>query len=613
MGQLSRNALAVRGFILVLFPLFCQLALLAILGSILVSLESEIIAAHRENYVRCEFQGFLMKVIDLAALSYVNRGATEVSKKQKEEVNTRLDQVLVDLDNTLLKVSYNEQERQIAEKMRLSAAALATEMRKAAQKRVDSGSEKWGGRVTDIIISPDTIDRYRSFRGGMFEILALEEARHPSSSVTIQHTLSQVKIVLLWAVALSTSIAILLGCLYANRVRKPVLQIMENSRLLAARLPLLPEMDGVDELSALDQTLHAAARALSFAHTQELALIENASGLICTIDRDGLLASVNAFAVRMLGFSQDQMVGKPLYQFTSAPDSFKVEELFRIAAQSSEIQNIELVLITAAGTKLDSKWACFWSTAESLFFCVAYDVTNEKRAAQAKQDFVDMVTHDLRSPLASMLGAMKLILAGAQGEIDEGVRKETAEAADRLEKLIAFVNDLLDFQKLESGKMKLDLQSCDLADLVSASIQALKPQADARKVSLRWVPDQCKITADKERLAQVVSNLIANAIKFSPAECEVIVSIQKLAESVKVSVTDEGPGVSAEQAQRIFDAFEQASESNSGVGLGLAICKLLIEAHGGSIGVRAREAAAGPGVDRSPALPGSTFWFTIPK
>jgi signal transduction histidine kinase len=177
-----------------------------------------------------------------------------------------------------------------------------------------------------------------------------------------------------------------------------------------------------------------------------------------------------------------------------------------------------------------------------------------------------------------------------------------------------FVTDLLDFQKLRVGKMPLNVASCDLADVLEETASLVQSVADAKRISLTMPTGHWIVSCDKSKTVQTVTNLVSNALKFTPDGGAISVAVSDVGDAVRVSVRDSGPGVPEAYQQRIFEAFEQAPGSeNSGIqgtGLGLAICKLIVEAHGGSIGVDTifRE---GAGVSSQAA--GSNFWFTIPK
>ncbi len=210
-----------------------------------------------------------------------------------------------------------------------------------------------------------------------------------------------------------------------------------------------------------------------------------------------------------------------------------------------------------------------------------------------------MISHDLRSPLMSIHGSLTLVSQGAKGAIEGGVKVDIDKASANLERLMLLVDDLLDFQRLQSGKLELDLADFDLAVLFREAIELVGANAKAKGVDIRFPQRQWTVRGDKQKLLQAFLNLLNNAIKFSPANEPVTVAVIEQAKFLEVTITDCGPGVPEDYCEKIFNAFEQVpgAKTKEGTGLGLAICKLIIRGHNGQIGVRN----------------GSTFWFTLPK
>jgi signal transduction histidine kinase len=308
--------------------------------------------------------------------------------------------------------------------------------------------------------------------------------------------------------------------------------------------------------------------------------------------------------------STSDLIDRPLHEFVTTQDSLLCDEHVRKASESGETEVFELKLQRQDGTTADTRWNCFWSVTERSLFCVVQDITEQKQIESLKQDFVDMISHDLRSPLTSMYGSMTLITSGATGPAAAEVILEAERAGRNIEILINFVNDLLDFQKLESGKVELDLQENDLRQAITEAAEMVRGLAEDRRVTLA-LPSESKIVhCDRQKIVQAVLNLISNAIKFSPAESTVSVTLCDHPELLEINVIDSGPGVPESYRTRIFEAFEQVDSeprAKEGTGLGLAICKLIMVAHGGAIGV----SPADNNDDGQSA--GSRFWLHLPK
>jgi len=308
--------------------------------------------------------------------------------------------------------------------------------------------------------------------------------------------------------------------------------------------------------------------------------------------------------------------GKSLHELTVSEQSLLADEYVRKAVISSQTEQFELLLKHADGRTVDTRWSCLWSTSERKLFCVVRDVTEERKIEQLKQDFTNMISHDLRSPLMAMGNALTLLKSGAKGEIPGEARQRVETSARNVDKLIVLVNDLLDFQKLKAGKMDLALAPVSLQSIINDAAEFVEEAAREKNVAIELPSGETIVQCDRNKLMQTAVNLISNAIKFSDKDGKVTVSVEPSAEKVFFSVSDTGPGVPLEFQERIFEPFEQApsGKKNEGTGLGLAICKLVVEAHGGKIGVANRSQAEGSAEEPhgQPLILGSVFTVELP-
>ena len=220
---------------------------------------------------------------------------------------------------------------------------------------------------------------------------------------------------------------------------------------------------------------------------------------------------------------------------------------------------------------------------------VSQDITDERRAARLKDELVSTVSHELRTPLAAISGALGLVSAGAAGGLSEKATQLVRIAQRNSERLIALVNDLLDADKLQSGKIDFQSERIDLAELVRTAVEQNQPFGGAAcvaveaELSARPVP----VIADRNRMLQVLTNLLSNAVKFSPAGGTVTTRLVADRATARISVIDRGIGVPEQFRPRLFERFSQhdgsASRVQQGTGLGLAISKSIVEQLGGAI------------------------------
>jgi signal transduction histidine kinase len=230
-----------------------------------------------------------------------------------------------------------------------------------------------------------------------------------------------------------------------------------------------------------------------------------------------------------------------------------------------------------------------------------------KELDRLKSDFVSNVSHELRTPLTAIKGAVDLILREVTGPLNEKQNHYLTRVRSNTQHLAGLINDLLDLSKIESGKLELASTLVSLGSLVDDVVETLRPLATEKAVALETTIPELPILvrADRDKITQVLTNLIGNAIKFTPPRGRVMISSAcGDAAWVRISVSDTGPGIAAEERERVFDKFYQVAEIGGpkpkGTGLGLAISKTLVELHGGKIWVESE-----PGQ-------GSRFYFTLP-
>ncbi|CAM3711995.1 response regulator [Corallococcus sp. ZKHCc1 1396] len=233
------------------------------------------------------------------------------------------------------------------------------------------------------------------------------------------------------------------------------------------------------------------------------------------------------------------------------------------------------------------------------------DLTERKTVERMKNEFVSTVSHELRTPLTSIRGSLGLLEGGIVGDLPAQALDMVRIARTNTERLIRLINEILDLEKMESGMLELKLQPQTAQDLVESTLMGLQGMADTAHVTLRSdVEGAPQVKGDRDRLIQVLTNLVSNAVKFSPQGASVVVSSSVAADGrVRFSVTDQGPGIPEEKLSRLFGRFQQldASDTRSkgGTGLGLAISQAIVEQHGGRIDVVSR-----PGH-------GATFHFSL--
>lgn len=239
-----------------------------------------------------------------------------------------------------------------------------------------------------------------------------------------------------------------------------------------------------------------------------------------------------------------------------------------------------------------------------LNFVHVQDITERARLEKLRQDFVAMVSHDLRTPLTSLRGFLTMVDEGAYGEISSQGHRAVERAQSSADLLISLVVDLLDAEKIENGDFEPEYQETTSGTVVDRAMYAIQGAAKAADVTVEKDVTNDVFWADEDRIVQVIVNLAGNALKFSPAGSVVTISAGLEGAGVVFRVRDRGPGIPKHLQSAIFERYRQLNQPKEtkkrGFGLGLAICKALVEKHNGRLWVQSEEGK------------GSTFCFSIP-
>jgi PAS domain S-box-containing protein len=358
---------------------------------------------------------------------------------------------------------------------------------------------------------------------------------------------------------------------------------------------------GEDRLQRRGNDLEERTRELARQEARTRSILEGAADAIFSVDAAGLIQSANPSAERMFGVPASEFSGNRFEMF--------VRKTWKSVGNSSDAAAAhESVGRRADGTDFPLEVTLRECRAgdEVMVSVIVRDATERKKIDRMKNEFISTVSHELRTPLTSIRGSLGLALSGIAGPLVPKLKGMIEIASKNCDRLVRLVNDILDIQKIEAGKMPFKIRPLDLGALVGQSVEANMAFAQSLGVGIDVVGSapSARVMGDSDRLLQVLTNLISNACKFSPAGRKVEVSLSRIASAVRVSVRDQGQGISEEFRSRVFRKFAQADASDSrqkgGTGLGLSICKAIVEKLGGSIGF---ESETGKG---------STFFFDLP-
>jgi PAS domain S-box-containing protein len=355
-----------------------------------------------------------------------------------------------------------------------------------------------------------------------------------------------------------------------------------------------------------------AQDALRESEERSWAILESAQDAVLTIDHEGRVQEFNPAAEQLFGFSREQTLGRRMSELIVPPElRAEHEQGFTRHMRTGESRilgrRIELPALRADGTTFPAELSVIriQGLGRPTFTGFVRDLSERQAIERMKREFVSMVSHELRTPLTSVRSSLGLLALGTAGELSKEAEKLVAIAERNTVRLVSLINDILDLERLSSGRVELSLSPVPLEPLLARAAEAVAPLAREKGVTLEEPPRgrDLLVVADEERVVQVLVNLLGNAVKFSPPGGRVSLLAEPDGEWANIGVSDDGPGIPAEWRERIFEPFQQVEGSDTrakgGSGLGLSVCKAIVERHGGRIGVDPRDPA------------GSRFWFTL--
>jgi len=337
-------------------------------------------------------------------------------------------------------------------------------------------------------------------------------------------------------------------------------------------------------------------------------LLETATDAFFLHDANGRFVDVNQEACKSLGYSHDELLKMSVADIEVNQNPEALNQLWPKLKKGENVR-LDGVHMRKNGSTfpVEVRIGMIHINDEDLFSVLARDVTERERIDKMKDEFISTVSHELRTPLTSIRGSIGLINGGAVGELSGEIKDILKIASNNTERLLLLINDILDIQKIESGEMKFNLKPLEVMPFLEQAINdnaAYGELYDVNFVITKRI-DDAKIYADKDRMMQVMANLLSNAAKFSEKGGTVEVKVEKIKNKFRVSIMDHGTGIPEEFKDKIFNKFTQLDSSDTrqkgGTGLGLNITQLIIERQNGRIDFY------------SEAGSGTTFYFEMPE
>jgi PAS domain S-box-containing protein len=415
---------------------------------------------------------------------------------------------------------------------------------------------------------------------------------------------------------------ILLGAAYgfARHLTRPIRALMRGAeRIAQGDFSTFVDIQTHDELQDLANAFNAMSEDLS--HYREVRVDEVMSekaktegviyasedGIVMT-DDNGHVQLINTKARTLLELEEEKeaLTGRPIWSFVK---NDKLAIAIRESVEGDSPKTKCEVNLSGEGVRRyylissalinapEGSGTNYW------FVIQVRNITAEKELDQLKDDFLQSLTHDLRSPMTAVRGYLQILGEEMAGPINEEQKKMIRIMENASTKLLHIVSNLLDSAKMSAGKLKLNIMECNLRQVLPNTVEIFHTEAAKKRITLTLdMPEEMSpIKLDPQLLERVIINLVGNSIKFTPDGGFITIKFIELSDRIQGSVTDTGNGMPPEFLNRIFKKFEQASGTRGGTGLGLSICKFIVDAHYVEISVRSKQGE------------GTTFSFTIPK
>ncbi len=340
------------------------------------------------------------------------------------------------------------------------------------------------------------------------------------------------------------------------------------------------------------------------------------------VNPQGRVLNVNQAYAEMNGYDETELIGDEWWHLIVPDDRPRALRAYQ-AMMSTDRAEVEVCAMRKDGTTFDRKIVLVKAYGEQHQFvghyCFTQDISSQREVDRLKDEFVSIVSHELRTPLTSIAGALDLVSSGILQTRPEQAHRMVTIAAQNTERLVRMINDILDMERIKSGKITMERQVCDLALILQESVDVMQMLADSALVKLKLDTPTVMVSVDRDRMIQVLTNLLSNAIKFSEMHTDIVIEARILdpdssshpvvfqldQPAVLVAIRDRGRGIPHDKLVTIFEPFKQVDASDSrqkgGTGLGLAICRSILQQHHAPLWV---ESTVGQG---------STFYFALPR
>lgn len=603
-------SLAWQGTILVVLMLFFELVFVGVLGWLVQEAEAEANRQIRAQDIDTKATQLLLTVYDTAnSVGEYTRtlrfGATKHFESSKEEVASLLQSLKDDLkddqrmQSTLQRIEHN---------VNICMPVMIAIKEESANLSKEEAQQVWREKRLPILNNQNLL--VTDLTALMNESRKIEQEKPEIERK--QRDLAKVALSVGLGVNLIFGIAVAL--FFTGRIVSRLDVLCDNTERLKKGLPLNRPLEGQDEIAQVDAVFHHAAsvvqeeeKMLKASEARVREMIENVPVGVLVLSPIGTIEFTNRMIESTFGFQAHELLGKSINKLLSQEKAASGSQFMAELSKRALGHIIEIQAQHRDGHEVPIDFTLAEVTVGSgppQTMAMTLDVTERYEIKKLRQSFVNMVSEELRNPLTKVSDFLGKFESGTFGEIPEKAVDQCQKSEQNIARLITLLNDLFDLEKLEAGKIDITKAQCDLQSILDKSFNAVSGFAQKHEVFIDVPSVDLQVNVDSNRLVQVLVNLLSNAIKFSPAKSQVTIAVNQTADQLELLVIDRGRGIPASHIGSMFQKFQQVeagdAKKKGGTGLGLVICRAIVEEHGGTIGVNSEEGK------------GSTFWIRLP-
>lgn len=416
---------------------------------------------------------------------------------------------------------------------------------------------------------------------------------HPGASIASSIVLGEAA----WSLVVGTATLLNFGL----HVLRPLHELI----LVLAKSPSTSKQSACPDIDNLKNIAQEILRSRDEFENRERLIAEVSSDMICALGSDLRILCTASSCMRLMGYLPEELVGIEFQSLASLSGAMdRTQSAVNSARETRQPVTFENRMLSKAQHAVDFRWTVEWSDTEKCYFACGEDITDRKTLERARQEFMTTISHDIKVPLGAAYANIDSVHTGLYGELSKAGSEALERAQRGLNRVLALLRDLLEFEQLSEGKTQLVCKPVALIEILEEATEEVSELAARKRIDLLNSAGSVVVQVDRNKILRTVVNLLSNAIKYSPEETTVSITTADRPPFVELRITDQGIGVAEQFRSLIFDRYERLAVDGAqteGTGLGLAIAKAIVLEHGGMIGC-----------DSAPHQ-GSTFWFTVPR